>query len=204
MAAKVKCYDKYTGRLVRPLALGKVTAVDESMAQASEEGTADGLVREAPERAVPLLVGSLRDQSNRIVRNWALRVATLPAFRAMPNLALEDVQRRIPQILNGALVAIGTSDPTMDPEPLERAAELAAAHGRARLAEDFAIGDVLAEFHALRHETWSALWRAVETDSEALELVRDLEARFNETFDALIVAAAEAWVDGKVEGMTGR
>lgn len=168
------------------------------MTQVTDGGAGvDGLVQDEPKRAVPLLVGSLRGQSSRIVRNWALRVATLPAFRAMPNIALEDVQRRIPQILDGALAAIGTSDPTMDPEPLERAAELAAAHGRARLAEDFGIGDVLAEFHALRHETWSALWRAVDSEAEALPLVRGLEARFNETFDALIVAAAEAWVAGQ-------
>jgi len=150
--------------------------------------------------ALPTVVVALREQNNRIIANWALRVATLPAFRATPNLGLGDVQRHIPQILDSALDAIATSDPTMDPGPIERAADLAASHGRVRLQDDFGIGDVLAEFQALRGEVWSALWRAVEQHDESLELVRELEPRFNETFDMLIIAAAESWVDAKVKG----
>lgn len=150
--------------------------------------------------AVPNVAFMLRGQASRIVANWALRVATLPAFRAMPELALDDVQRHIPDVLDMALTAIATSDPTMDPGPLERATELARAHGRARLLDDFTIGDVLAEFNALRRELWSAIWRAVTSTPESIPFLRELSVRVAETFDAISTAAAEAWVDAHAVG----
>jgi hypothetical protein len=143
--------------------------------------------------SAPRVVAKVRRQKNRIIANWALRVANMPAFRAMPDLRLEDVQRRIPEVLDGALTAIATSDPTMDPEPLARASEYASAHGRARLEDEFGVGDVLAEFHALRREVWSALWRVVEGDAESMGLLRELDRRLSETFDAITISAAEAW-----------
>ena len=146
-----------------------------------------------PVAAVARVGALLRAQQGRIAANWALRVATLPAFRAMPDLALGDVQRRIPELLDAALIAISSSDPTVDPRPLEYATKLAAAHGRARLQDDFGIGDVLAEFHALRREVWAVLWRTVELKGVSAEPMRELESRLSETFDALTVAAAEAW-----------
>lgn len=145
-------------------------------------------------RTVPSVVAQVRRQKSRIIANWALRVANLPAFRAMPNLHLEDVQRHIPEVLDGALTAIATSDPTMDPEPLARATELASAHGRARLRDEFGVGDVLAEFHALRRETRAALWRVVEHDERSFALLHELDQRLSETFDAITISAAEAWV----------
>lgn len=150
--------------------------------------------------SMPLLVASLREQKSRIVANWALRVATLPAFRAMPKLGLEEVQRHIPQILESALSAIATSDPTMDPGPIERASELAASHGKARLQDDFGIGDVLSEFHALRREVSAALWRVVAPADQPLTALREVDARLSETFDALVIAAAEAWTDARWHG----
>ncbi len=145
--------------------------------------------------AVPNIAFLLRTQAARIVANWALRVATLPAFRAMPELALDDVQRHIPDVLDMALTAIATSDPTMDPGPLERATDLARSHGRARLLDDFTIGDVMAEFSALRREIWSAIWRVVTDTPNSIQFLQELSVRVGETFDAISTAAAEAWVD---------
>lgn len=154
----------------------------------------DAVVVGRATRAVPRVVAQVRRQKSRIIANWALRVANMPAFRAMPDLRLEEVQRHIPEVLDGALTAIATSDPTVDPEPLARASDLAAAHGRARLQDEFGVGDVLAEFHALRREVWSALWRVVEGDEESIGLLRELDRRLSETFDAITISAAEAWV----------
>jgi hypothetical protein len=151
-------------------------------------------------RAAPRVVAEVRRQKNRIVANWALRVANMPAFRAMPSLRLDDVQRHIPLLLDGALTALATSDPTMDPEPLARASELASAHGRARLDDEFGIGDLLAEFQALRREVWSAIWRVVERNGESMGLLRELDRRLSETFDAITISAAEAWVTNPVIG----
>lgn len=160
----------------------------------------DMLVVDNTARAVPRIVAQVGEQKTRIIANWALRVANLPAFRAMPNLRLDDVQRHIPEVLDGALTAIATSDPTLDPEPLARATDLASAHGRARLSDDFGVGDVLAEFHALRREVWSALWRVVEGDGESIGLLRELDARLSETFDAIAISAAEAWAGNGATG----
>jgi hypothetical protein len=148
--------------------------------------------------AVPQIAFRLRDQKQRIIANWALRVATLPAFRAMPELPLEVVERHIPELLESALIAIATSDPTMDPAPLERAVELSRAHGRDRLLDDFTVGDVLSEFNALCREVWSALWRVIDRDNESTELLREFALRVGETFDAIRVAAAEAWAEAKM------
>jgi hypothetical protein len=161
---------------------------------------ADSVVVKSAARAVPRVVAEVGRQRSRIIANWALRVANMPAFRAMPNLALEDVQRHIPQLLDGALTAIGTSDQSMDPEPLARATDLASAHGRARLQDEFGVGDLLGEFHALRREVSSALWRVVEGEGESIGLLRELDRRLSETFDAITTAAAEAWVDAAATG----
>jgi hypothetical protein len=148
-------------------------------------------------RAVPRIAAQVWEQKSRIIANWALRVANLPAFRAMPDLRLEDVQRHIPEVLDGALTAIATSDPTLDPEPLSRAADLASAHGRARLSDDFSVGDVLAEFHALRREVGSALWRVVDGDGGSTAILQEIDTRLNSTFDAIAIAAAEAWAGAR-------
>lgn len=148
-------------------------------------------------RAVPRIVAQVWAQKSRIIANWALRVANLPAFRAMPNLRLDDVQRHIPEVLDGALTAIASSDPTLDPEPLARATDLASAHGRVRHFDDFGVGDVLAEFHALRREVWSALWRVVDGDGGSPTMLRELDTRVSTTFDAIAIAAAEAWAGAR-------
>ena len=163
----------------------------------SDKPLDDALLIEDAARALPRLVAQVWEQKNRIIANWALRVANLPAFRAMPDLRLDEVQRHIPEVLDGALTAIATSDPKLDPEPLARAADIASAHGRARHFDDFSIGDVLAEFHALRHEIWSALWRVVERDGGSAGVQREIELRLSTTFDTIAIAAAEAWVGAR-------
>jgi hypothetical protein len=175
--------------------------MDARMFYESDDGVLDDtVVIDTAARAVPQIIAKVRAQKSRIIANWALRVANMPAFRAMPDLRLEDVQRHIPEVLDGALIAIATSDPTLDPEPLSRATDLASAHGRARLSDDFGVGEVLAEFQALRREVWSALWRVVESDGESTGLLRELEARMSETFDAIAISAAEAWVGNGATG----
>lgn len=136
----------------------------------------------------------LRDQAFRIMANWSLRVANLPAFRAVPDLSLHQLQDTIPEILDAALVAIATSDPTVDPESLQRAVDLAAVHGCKRAEEGFAIGDLLAEFQQLRVEVWAALWRVIEGDAQLFDTFRALQERLSHTFDSLMIAAAESWV----------
>ena len=136
----------------------------------------------------------LRDQASRIAANWVLRVANLPTFRALPELTLNQLQDTIPEILDAALVAIVTSDPSVDPEPLQRALDLAAEHGSKRANEGFAIGDVLAEFQQLRTEVWAALWRILEGDELLSDSLRELQGRLSHTFDSLMIVAAESWV----------
>lgn len=155
-------------------------------------GTSDdgSVAPTTPTRAAALL----RGQASRIVANWVLRAANLPAFRAVPNLALDQLQDAIPALLDAALTAIASSDPTMDPEPLARAMELAEDHGRTRAKEGFSIGVLLTEYQHLRMEVWTALWR-VAPDPATATVPRDLQIRINSTFDSLAAAAAEGWVD---------
>jgi hypothetical protein len=137
----------------------------------------------------------LRGQASRIVANWVLRAANLPAFRAVPNLALDQLQDAIPALLDAALTAVASSDPTMDPEPLSRAIELAEEHGRTRAKEGFGIGVLLTEYQHLRMEVWTALWRVGTPDPATMSVPRELQIRINSTFDSLAAAAAESWVD---------
>jgi hypothetical protein len=143
-------------------------------------------------------VGLLRAQSSRIVANWVLRAANLPAFRATPNLALDNLQDAVPSLLDAALSAIAYADPTMDPEPLGDALELAEAHGRKRADEGFGIGVLLAEYQHLRMEVWTALWRIVDADPVLAAVPRELQSRLSSSFDSLAAAAAEAWVDQRL------
>lgn len=140
------------------------------------------------------ILRTLQNEQPRIVANWSVRVSTLPAYRADPRIELGDLQRHIPELLGAALDAVAISDSSVDPEPRERAAKLAAAHGSDRGRHAFSIDVVLAEFQALYREVWSAMWRTVERAPGLLSTVRQLESRLSETFDALTIAAAEAWV----------
>ena len=175
-------------------------ATDESLDLVAVAAAGTGYDASVAEPPSPLarVAALLSRQANRIVANWVLRAANLPAFRATPNLGLSQLQDEIPALLEVALTAVGTSDPTIDPEPLARAHELAAAHGRAREAEGFTIGVVLAEYQQLRMEVWAALWRIVDADPTLAGVPRELQSRLSSTFDSLAVAAAEAWVEARL------
>lgn len=147
-----------------------------------------------PARVAALLSG----QASRIVANWVVRAANLPAFRAVPNWALDRLEDAVPALLDAALSAIAYSDPTMDPEPLGRALELAAEHGQTRANEGFGIGVLLAEYQHLRMEVWNAVWRIVDSDPAMVDVPRELQARLSSTFDSLAAAAAEAWVERRL------
>src|SRR4051812_2942349 len=77
-------------------------------------------------------VGLLREESSRILTNWSMRIATLPVFRASPELALDDLQRGIPELLDATLQAVSVSPYEYDREPMEMATRVAASHGAER------------------------------------------------------------------------
>jgi hypothetical protein len=137
----------------------------------------------------------LREQTGRIIANWVVRIANMPAFRAMPTLALDQLQDAIPELLDAVLFAIASSDPTMDAEPLDRALHLADEHGRRRARQNLAIGVVLAEYQQLRAEVWLALWREVDANPELADAPRMIQSRLNFAFGGLDVAAAEGWAE---------
>jgi hypothetical protein len=140
------------------------------------------------------VVEELRRNQARIVTNWAVHVSTLPVFRASPTIPLGELECQIPELLSAALIVMTIDDIGVDTEPLERAQQLAAEHGRARCRNGIAIGDLLAEVQILRNEVWNAVWRPSETGPIRRATLRDFEMRLAETFDALVCAAAEAWV----------
>ena len=142
-------------------------------------------------RVLPLV----RGQSSRIVLNWALRVATLPAFRAQPNMGLAELQRSVPEMLTAALNALETPDWGIDPDPLQTATAFAERHGARRADEGFPISLMLEELQQLRIELGSAIHRAADAQPQADRIGRELPERLNLTFDAMINAAATAWTE---------
>src|SRR4051812_29828766 len=89
--------------------------------------------------ATPLarIIAGLREQQSRVIANWAVRISTLPVFRATPELALGDLQSGVPALLDAALAAIEVSNSDLDDLPLEQARTIAATHGRQRFADGF-------------------------------------------------------------------
>jgi hypothetical protein len=144
---------------------------------------------------VARILAGLREQQARILANWAVRVSTLPVFRAAPSLGLDELQRDMPELLDAALAAVEVSERDVDDRPLERARAVAAVHGLDRRRGGFSIALVLEEIHALRQEVWAALWRMMERAPSLLGALRDVERRISETFDSLSIAAAEAWAN---------
>jgi hypothetical protein len=153
-----------------------------------------------PETTVAHIAFRLHEQRGRILANWTLRVATLPAFRAMPDLAREEVDGIVPDVLLSALTAISSSYPTVDPRSLDRANDLAKDHGRSRYLDGFSAGEVLAEFNALEGEVWSAFWRVLGSEEQSLQLLREFSERLLETFSTIEVAAVESWVQTAMTG----
>lgn len=136
------------------------------------------------------LAGMIRDDSARILANWSMRIATLPIFRALPELALDDLQQDMPELLEAILKAVSVSPYELDPAPIEDAAQKAAAHGTRR-GGSFPIDVVLSEIQALQREVRNALWRnAAEIP---VTVVHELDERLNEVFEVAERSVASAW-----------
>ena len=138
------------------------------------------------------LAGSLRDESVRILANWSMRVATLPVFRALPEIALDELQQDIPQLLDAIMQAVSVSPYELDLAPRDETEAAADAHGRNR-AGVIPVDALLAEFQALQREVRNALWRI--SPNVDVTLVHELDDRLNEVFEAAERRAVAAWVD---------
>lgn len=136
----------------------------------------------------------LNAEAPRIIANWALRVANLPAFRAVPDLGLAQLQDAVPDLLAASLTAIATPDPDLDLEPDARAEEAARHHARTRAGAGFGIDVVLAELQQLRAEITAAAWRIADDDPTLTTLPREIQDRVYRTTDGVMLAAAAAWV----------
>jgi hypothetical protein len=137
------------------------------------------------------LAGMIRDDSARILANWSMRIATLPVFRALPELALDELQQDMPDLLDAILEAVSVSPYELDPTPMEEAGAKADAHGLKRAAS-FPIDVVLTEIQALQREVRNAIWRNAQEAS--VSIVHELDERLNEVFELAERSAASAWV----------
>jgi len=153
------------------------------------------LLGAGPGGSVGQVIDQLRDDAARLIANWVLRVANMPAFRAWPDLSLVELQESVPALLNATLLAMRSPDPSRDPEPVSRAIEAAERHGQARADDAFPIGVLIAEFQALRAELRTAILRITEGAPEMVDVARELEGRLIQTFDAATIAAAEGWAE---------
>ncbi|MEJ7763718.1 MAG: hypothetical protein WKF80_13070 [Thermomicrobiales bacterium] len=170
-----------------------VNSVDPLIDQEWTHGTNE--IGGGPAARVGQVIDQLQADSARMVANWVLQVANMPAFRAWPDLSLTKLQESIPALLGATLLAMRSPDPSRDPEPQARAIEVAERHGRARADDAFPIGVLLAEFQAMRAELRLAILRIADAEPGMVEVARELEGRLTQTLDAAIIAAAEGWVD---------
>jgi hypothetical protein len=137
-------------------------------------------------------VGLLREESSRILTNWSMRIATLPVFRAAPELALDDLQRGIPELLDAILLAVSVSPYEYDLEPMETATRVAALHGADR-SSSFPIDVTLSEIQMLQHEVRNGIWRHAEGISSSV--VHELDDRLNDVFEQVERALVAGWVE---------
>ena len=109
-------------------------------------------------------------------------------------MGLAELQGGMPELLRAYCAAAAVTTPALDPGTLAHARELAAWHGRLRAETGFALGVLLAEFHQLLAEVWQSIWRAAEVAVTLMPALRDVQERVIDTHDAVVVAAAEAWL----------
>ena len=137
------------------------------------------------------LAEAVQDDATRVLANWSMRIATLPVFRAVPELALDELQQDMPQLFDAILGAVRVSPYELDPAPREAAAAMAAAHG-AKRSHAFAVDSVLSEIQVLQREVRNALWR--HSTDVSVEVVHELDERLNEVFELAERSAVAAWV----------
>lgn len=138
------------------------------------------------------LANSLRDESVRILANWSMRVATLPVFRALPEIALDELQQDVPQLLGAILRAVSVAQYELDPAPMDEASATAAAHGLER-AGSIPVEALMTEFQALQREVRNALWRLAP--DVPVSTIHELDDRLNDVFEASERSAVVAWVE---------
>ena len=158
-------------------------------------GPADGIVpmTNLAESVVTMrLAESLREESALILANWSMRVATMPSFRALPEIALDELQQDIPRLLMAIMRAVDVSPYELDSAPLDEATATAEAHGRMRAAS-IPVDALMAEFQALQREVRNALWRI--SAEVAGTVVRELDDRLNDVFESAERSAVSGWVD---------
>jgi hypothetical protein len=137
------------------------------------------------------LAGLVRDDSARILANWSMRIATLPVFRALPELALDELQEDMPALLDAVLEAVSVSPYELDPMPMEEAEAKADAHG-AKRATSVPVDVLLSEIQTLQREVRNAIWR--NADEAPVAIVHELDERLNEVFELAERSAVSAWV----------
>ena len=137
------------------------------------------------------LAGLIREDSVRILANWSMRIATLPVFRALPELALGELQEDMPELLDALLQAVSVSPYELDPAPMERVAQEADAHGVKR-ASSFPIDVVLSEIQSLQREVRNAIWRNAQ--EVPVQVVHEFDERLNEVFEIAERSVVAAWV----------
>lgn len=155
---------------------------------------ADGIV---PTGDVPAnvsairLVGLIRDDASRILANWSMRITTLPAFRAVPDLALDELQEDMPDLLESILEAVSLSPYEFDPLPMEAVARKAATHGVAR-AKSFPVDVVLSEIQVLQREVRTAIWR--NASDVPVPVIHEFDERLNDVFELAERSVVASWV----------
>jgi hypothetical protein len=147
------------------------------------------------------LAATLIDDCSRILINWSMRLATLPVVRAQPELALDDLQQDMPELLDAILRTLTLAPFEIETAPLESAAELARTHGAGRAAI-FPIDAVLAEVQMLHREVRNAIWRNVDgIPSDAIHEVAEL---LSDVFDRIAQEVALGWLDQTLQAYTLR
>jgi hypothetical protein len=120
-----------------------------------------------------------------------MRIATLPVFRALPELALDELQEDMPALLDAVLEAVSFSPYELDPAPMEEAEAKADAHG-AKRAASVPVDVLLIEIQTLQREVRNAIWR--NADEAPVAIVHELDERLNEVFELAERSAVSAWV----------
>jgi hypothetical protein len=137
------------------------------------------------------LAGLIREDSVRILANWSLKIATLPIFRALPELALGELQEDMPDLLDALLKAVSISPHELDPAPMEEVGSRADAHG-AKRAGAFPIDVVLSEIQVLQREVRNAIWRNAQ--EVPVQVAHDFDERLNDAFEIAERSVVAAWV----------
>lgn len=176
--------------------MGRGTSLPPTGPVAIDAKGAAELVQTARARrpSVGSLGPGLRAERDRILANWGVRVASQPTFRAAPEIGLAVVNGAMPALLDETLAAILRGDPARNPVALERAGALAASHGETRQRAGFSLECLLLDYHHLRQEVWSALWRLVDANPALRDAVRSVQPRLETAIDRLSARAAESWL----------